>query len=278
MTHALHVLDKTDWIYVVENGTIKEQGTYDVSKLWITYPNAPFTHSVTQSLMKDASAFSRLMDEYGSLERQESPKSLKDEALDTKPVDPLHDLVDKQAQAALMQAEERETGAVSSEIYRKYLRFAGGTVWAPIVLALVVLQEGSQGDDRVFISVPRAHFQTLLVGNNLLLAFWTSESINGFGQRDYMALYAGLGVWLCILLRYIYLELISCRHRPRIFLVPPQRYFYVSDSAVVSIKCSCFSSRCSVIGLIAALKLFKAALSHVLRSPMAFFDTTPMGE
>lgn len=30
VTHALHVLDKTDYIYVVENGTITEQGTYEV--------------------------------------------------------------------------------------------------------------------------------------------------------------------------------------------------------------------------------------------------------
>jgi ATP-binding cassette subfamily C (CFTR/MRP) protein 1 len=30
VTHALHVLDKTDYIYVMENGIITEQGTYDV--------------------------------------------------------------------------------------------------------------------------------------------------------------------------------------------------------------------------------------------------------
>jgi ABC-type bacteriocin/lantibiotic exporter with double-glycine peptidase domain len=30
VTHALHVLDKTDYIYVMDNGIIVEQGTYDV--------------------------------------------------------------------------------------------------------------------------------------------------------------------------------------------------------------------------------------------------------
>ena len=30
VTHALHVLDKTDHILVVDNGEIKEQGTYEV--------------------------------------------------------------------------------------------------------------------------------------------------------------------------------------------------------------------------------------------------------
>ena len=30
VTHALHVLAKTDYIYVMENGVITEQGTYQV--------------------------------------------------------------------------------------------------------------------------------------------------------------------------------------------------------------------------------------------------------
>lgn len=30
VTHALHVLDKTDYIYVMDNGVIIEQGTYGV--------------------------------------------------------------------------------------------------------------------------------------------------------------------------------------------------------------------------------------------------------
>ena len=31
VTHALHVLDKTDYIYVMDNGVIVEQGTFAVS-------------------------------------------------------------------------------------------------------------------------------------------------------------------------------------------------------------------------------------------------------
>ena len=31
VTHALHVLDKTDYIYVMDDGIIIEQGTYEVS-------------------------------------------------------------------------------------------------------------------------------------------------------------------------------------------------------------------------------------------------------
>ena len=31
-THALHVLDKTDYIYVMDNGVIVEQGTFQVNR------------------------------------------------------------------------------------------------------------------------------------------------------------------------------------------------------------------------------------------------------
>ena len=35
--------------------------------------------------------------------------------------------------------------------------------------------------------------ELILVGNNLFLGFWTSQSIHGFRQGDYMAVYAALG-------------------------------------------------------------------------------------
>ena len=31
VTHALHVLDRTDYVYVMDEGAVVEQGTYDVS-------------------------------------------------------------------------------------------------------------------------------------------------------------------------------------------------------------------------------------------------------
>jgi len=44
VTHALHVLARTDYIFVMENGVIAEQGTYQASR---PYPIASkFTHIV----------------------------------------------------------------------------------------------------------------------------------------------------------------------------------------------------------------------------------------
>ncbi|KAI0071668.1 multidrug resistance-associated ABC transporter [Panus rudis PR-1116 ss-1] len=199
-THSLHVLDKTDYIYVMDNGTIVEQGTYN-------------------DLMNNSFLFSRIMEEYGSLEKEKdtgNPEKTKEltTALDSKDM--------KKSQQTLMQEEERLTGSVSGTVYTKYIQYAGGLFLIPVILLLVTLYQGAQ------------------VANNIFLGFWTSQNIHGFRQGDYMATYAGLGV----------------------------------ASAVFAFG---LSASISIIALVAALRLFRAALTAVLRSPISFFDTTPMG-
>ncbi|KAK7052301.1 multidrug resistance-associated ABC transporter protein [Favolaschia claudopus] len=201
VTHALHVLDKADYIYVMDNGHIKEQGTYE-------------------ALMKTGVVFSKLMEEYGNLGQEDEARKEKSEkaakALNEE------DQAEQKGQAALMQTEERVTGAVSFETYSKYLKSAGGIIWGPIILLLLTLSQGAQ------------------VGNNLFLGFWTSRSIHGFRQGDYMAVYSGLGI--------------------------AQAFFSFLTSFAFALA-----------SLAASLNLFKTALAHVLRSPSSFFDTTPMG-
>ncbi|KAJ7658502.1 multidrug resistance-associated ABC transporter [Mycena rosella] len=202
VTHALHVLDKADYIYVMDNGAIKEQGTYE-------------------ALMKDSVVFSRLMEDYGNLDQEEQAEGAKGEKAAIVAGD--EDAVDaKKDQAALMQTEERQTGAVSWETYGKYLGFAGGIIWAPIIVLLLTLAQAAQ------------------VGNNLFLGYWTANTIHGFRQGDYMAVYGALGLAQAI-------------------------FSFFSSFAF------------AVASLVASLTLFKSALAHVLRSPSSFFDTTPMG-
>ncbi|KAF8066646.1 multidrug resistance-associated ABC transporter [Lyophyllum atratum] len=157
VTHALHVLDKTDYIYVMENGVITEQGTYD-------------------ALMGDSVVFSRLMEEYGSLDEEKEHDGKERDARKGTKDEQEEGADEKKPGAALMQAEERNTGSVTWDVYAGYLRFAGGIVWAPIIIILLTLTQGAQ------------------VGNNLFLGFWTAGTIHGFRQGDYMAVYAGLGV------------------------------------------------------------------------------------
>ncbi|RPD65442.1 multidrug resistance-associated ABC transporter [Lentinus tigrinus ALCF2SS1-7] len=208
VTHALHVLDKTDFIYVMDEGRIVEQGTYT-------------------ELMENGQMFARLMEEYGSLEKQEeelerttiddAPKP-KAKLQDSKAVVP----VPAQQTQALMQEEERVTGAVSWSVYSKYFRFAGGIMVFPLVLLWVALAQGSQ------------------VANTLFLGFWTSSSIGGFTQGDYMGTYAALGV----------------------------------ASGIFSFA---LSFTVSQLSLTAGLRMYKAAFTAVVRSPISFFDTTPLG-
>jgi hypothetical protein len=84
------------------------------------------------------------MYEYGNLEQEtqgEGSKKSKGEAAE-KP----DEFNDQTTGAALMQVEERNTGAVTWGIYSKYLRFAGGRVWAPVIVFLLTLTQAAQGD------------------------------------------------------------------------------------------------------------------------------------
>ncbi|TFK36264.1 cadmium ion transporter [Crucibulum laeve] len=203
VTHALHVLDKTDYIYVMDNGAIIAQGTYE-------------------ELMTSSIIFSRLIEEYGKGEGQQENASSRHRQAKLSVPDNNHSTDIDKTNAVLMQLEEREVGAVPWEVYKKYLRYAGGLIWAPIILLLLILDQGSQ------------------VATTLFLGFWTAGSIHGFKQGDYMAVYVALGV-------------------------AQATFSFLITFAF------------AFAGLIASLKLFRAALAGVLRSPTSFFDTTPMG-
>jgi ABC-type transport system involved in cytochrome bd biosynthesis fused ATPase/permease subunit len=41
VTHALHVLHRMDYIYVMDSGEIKEHGTYDVSAICLGFLKSP---------------------------------------------------------------------------------------------------------------------------------------------------------------------------------------------------------------------------------------------
>ncbi|KIJ49226.1 hypothetical protein M422DRAFT_225864 [Sphaerobolus stellatus SS14] len=217
VTHALHVLQHTDYVYVMDAGKIVEEGTY-------------------HDLIANGAAFSRLVEEFGSQEEEEVQKADEESREASKELDkevsqalalPSSN-ADPKAKAAvakgpaLMQQEERNVGQVEWVTYAKYLKAAGTIVWAPVLLGLLTLSQGSQ------------------VGNNLFLGFWTAGSIPGFKQGQYIAVYAALGV--------------------------AQGIFSFIGSFAFSLS-----------GLSASLTLFKMALKGVIRSPVAFYDTTPIG-
>ena len=92
--------------------------------------------------MGNSTLFSRIMEEYGSLHKVnvEEKVAKNDGAIPSDGDGPI-----KTSQVGLMQAEERLTGSVSFSVYAGYLRFAGGLVWAPIIVLLLTLSQASQG-------------------------------------------------------------------------------------------------------------------------------------
>ncbi|KIP09393.1 hypothetical protein PHLGIDRAFT_534837 [Phlebiopsis gigantea 11061_1 CR5-6] len=126
VTHSLHVLDKTDYIYVMENGQIAEQGTF-------------------QELMKDSVIFSGVMEEYGSHEKNadEIEEKIEEKVeVSTK---------EKSKKVGLMQEEERMTGSVAGEVYSKYFRFAGGMLRLPIIFLLLAGYQGASVANNLFL-------------------------------------------------------------------------------------------------------------------------------
>ena len=67
VTCSLHILDKVDYIFVMDNGTIFELGTYIFSKNWVALMKPLFLLIKYWSLMSDGPV-SCLMDEYGNAE------------------------------------------------------------------------------------------------------------------------------------------------------------------------------------------------------------------
>ncbi len=82
--------------------------------------------------------------------------------------------------------------------------------------------------------------QAANVGNTLFLGFWSGSEIAGFQQGDYMGIYAALGFCLAI--------------------------FTFFGSFTLSLA-----------GLRGSLVLFKRALHGVMRSPVLYHDSTPIG-
>lgn len=82
--------------------------------------------------------------------------------------------------------------------------------------------------------------QASQVGNTLFLGFWSGESIKGFTQGEYIGVYAALGV-------------------------------------AYALFTFCGSLTLSLAGLNASYNFFDGALKGVMRSPVSFHDSTPIG-
>jgi ATP-binding cassette, subfamily C (CFTR/MRP), member 1 len=93
-------------------------------------------------LISADTSFAALIAEYGNKQQENAKRGVAGGMITSTA---LEAAAQKEAAMALMQAEERNTGAVSWDIYKKYMRSAGGLFWAPLILTAIVLNEAAQG-------------------------------------------------------------------------------------------------------------------------------------
>jgi ABC-type multidrug transport system fused ATPase/permease subunit len=166
VTHALHFLPEVDYIYTLVQGRIAEHGTY-------------------ADLMRADGEFARFVTEFGSqATRPDDAEKAAEMAIEDAAADAAADAADAKraekrrkasAGKALMQAEERNTGSVSGQIYGAYIRAGDGKLLVPLLLLTLALIQGA----------------TVL--SSYWLVWWQADAFHrppGF----YMGIYAALGV------------------------------------------------------------------------------------
>jgi ABC-type multidrug transport system ATPase subunit len=124
VTHALHFLPKVDYIYFMIDGQIAERGTFE-------------------EMMANRGEFSRTFDEFVTKNQNDSEG---EKVLGLENADLDENAKKRRAAArgaALMQAEERNTGAVKFQVYKRYFQSGNGAVLLPAMAVTIVLMEAS---------------------------------------------------------------------------------------------------------------------------------------
>ncbi|ORX67698.1 hypothetical protein BCR32DRAFT_297543 [Anaeromyces robustus] len=153
VTHQLHVLPDVDYIIVMKDGRIEEQGEYD-------------------ELLKKNGEFARLMRTYGGIDESKEAKEKAEAKKKEKKgeVKKAEKKDDKKKGKALMTQEERATGSVDVKVYKDYLKAAGGIFCGALIIFVVII------------------IQLVKIGNDLWLVQWT-ENKGGFAQKTYILVY-----------------------------------------------------------------------------------------
>lgn len=119
--------------------------------------------------MSDSVVFSKLIEEYGTADSDDEGDEAKQAIADRKETrrnNTKREGTTSKAQtapeddesvkkgptdAALMQTEERKTGAVTWSVYTSYMKSAGGLYWGPCIFVLLVLAQGASGEFCIFL-------------------------------------------------------------------------------------------------------------------------------
>ncbi|XP_024518371.1 ABC transporter C family member 2 isoform X2 [Selaginella moellendorffii] len=212
-TNQLHFLPHVDYIFLVHDGMIKEQGTYED-----LISNGP----LFKQLMENAGKMENTDEESaessdesninGDMKTQRAP-SLKKKSSSKK----------EKKKSVLIKKEERETGVISFRVLERYKNALGG-FWVVAILFLCYIMT-----------------ETFRLSSSTWLSYWTQPTS---GQEHSANFYNG-----------IYGALSFCQ-----VLVTLLNSFWLVTSS-----------------LYAAARLHNGMLASVLRAPMSFFHTNPIG-
>ncbi|KAJ6572650.1 P-loop containing nucleoside triphosphate hydrolase protein [Mycena sp. CBHHK59/15] len=160
VTHALHVLPQTDFIITLTDGAVVQQGTYAELEAQAT------------------GAFSKLVKEFDihdSAKDEGDKDGVECDVVTEEPGLHMEPGGRRRAAPALMQEEDRETGAVASHVYSKYVKAGKGKLLLlPLIVTLVLAQ-----------------------ATNVVASYWLiywEEVKWPEPQSFYMGIYAGLGI------------------------------------------------------------------------------------
>ena len=93
----------------------------------------------------------------------------------------------------LMQEEDRNTGQIQWHIYGLYMNAAGGILLCLLILFALLAEQAAQGTQLNIQLYAELVLNPDSVVTTLILGWWTSRSIAGFQNAQYMGLYAGVG-------------------------------------------------------------------------------------
>ena len=142
VTHQLHFLPMVDYILVLKEGRITEQGSFE-------------------NLIAANGEFSKLMDSYGIKEEEQEERNeeliqgSKDDAIVR-----IHQLLTEKSENArtLIQKEDRSTGTVKFHVWKTYFDATGGTLFVLFAAFVLLLLQG------------------IRIGNDYwLVVIWTSK-------------------------------------------------------------------------------------------------------
>jgi hypothetical protein len=167
----LHFLPQVDYIYTIADGRIAERGTYS-------------------ELMSNNGEFSKFLTEFGSKGEEEDKREEKEDkgVIDEKKDELAERRGNASAGAGLMQAEERNTGAINWGIYKAYSVAGRGSVMLPLLFISLVLMQGTTVMSSYWYVIPSLRVGCLIKSSSYdRLVYWQEKCV--FLWEEFYSLY-----------------------------------------------------------------------------------------